>query len=106
VRCPLFGNRLEPSVEHFAVSQGELANNCREERDAFYARLEEGERRVFADDLQGNAGNSRPRPDVENARGGRGEKPREQEAVQNDVIGDPAGISRADEALTLVPFNE
>src|SRR2546425_4608575 len=99
-------NRLEPAVEHLAPTQSELAHDGGEKRDTLHARLQQRERCVGEDDLEWDAGDAGPGSDVQDSPYGRREQLHEEQAIEKDVIDDPARIRRPHEALALLPFQQ
>jgi hypothetical protein len=97
---------LSSPTQDTAVSQPELSNHGRQEGSPPLARLDQGDRELRANDLQRNSWYSRSGPEIRNRDRSRRKQSKEQEAIQDDVLDEPAGLDRSDETLRLLPPGE
>lgn len=93
-------------MDDLARGQAQLADDGRQKRDPLRPGLQQRDLRLLQHDPQWHPRYTGAGTDVQDAtRRGR-DHAREQQAIEENVVDDPARIRRTDEPLAALPFDE
>jgi hypothetical protein len=99
-------NQLEPLPNYLRIREAELTDNRRQERNSSPARLHHRQADLGIDELQRDARNSSTRSDVQDFSRLARKNTLEQQAIQEDVLHDPPGVSATEQTVDGLPFHQ